>query len=84
MLHEIYHPPTPGAFEANRRTLIDWTDKKTEKRGHIKSWFDKFWFKRRMHVFRAFKSADTPNTNMAEAGHSLMPQEVPKISRWPQ
>lgn len=22
-----------------------------------------------MHVFRAFKSADTPNTNMAEAGH---------------
>lgn len=23
-----------------------------------------------MHVFRAFKSADTPNTNMAEAGHS--------------
>lgn len=70
MLHEIYHAPTPGAFEGNRRKLIDWTDKKTEKRGHIKSWFNKFWFKRRMHVFCAFKSADTPNTNMAEAGHS--------------
>ena len=70
MLHEIYLAPSPGAFEANRRKLIDWTDKKTEKRGHIKSWFDKFWFKRRMHVFRAIKSADTPNTNMAEAGHS--------------
>lgn len=70
MLHEIYHAPTPGAFEANRRKLIDWTDKKPQKRGHIKSWFNKFWFKRRMHVFRAFKSADTPNTNMAEAGHS--------------
>ena len=69
MLHEIYHAPTPGAFEANRRKLIDWTDKKRENQGHIKSWFNKFWFKRRMHVFRAFKSAHTPNTNMAEAGH---------------
>ena len=69
MLHEIYHAPTPGAFEANRRKLIDWTDKKTENQGHIKSWFNKFWFKRRMHVFRAFKTAHTPNTNMAEAGH---------------
>lgn len=31
MLHEIYHAPTPGAFEANRRKLIDWTDKKNRK-----------------------------------------------------
>ena len=31
MLHEIYIAPTPGAFEANRRKLIDWTDKKNRK-----------------------------------------------------
>lgn len=84
MLHEIYHAPTPGAFETNRRKLIDWTDKKTEKRGHIKSWFNKFWFKRRMHVFRAFIVQTRLIPIWQRQATRVMPQEVPKISRWPQ
>ena len=69
MLHEVYHAPTPGSFEACRRKLTNWADSK-QKRNHVKSWFNGFWYKRRVHVFRAFKGASVPNTNMAEAGHS--------------
>ena len=78
MIHELYHAPTPGSFEARRQHLMNWVQEKPSKRGHIKTWFAKFWHKRRAHVFHAFKSARTPNTNMAEPGHSRNATRVGK------
>lgn len=37
----------------------------------LKSWYE-WWFKRRDHVFRAFKPTNTPCANIAEVGHAQM------------
>jgi len=37
----------------------------------IDSWFG-WWYKRRTHIFRAFKPGDCPNSNLAEVGHAKM------------
>ena len=70
LVHGVYHASTPGQYEACRRKMLSWASEKPSKRGHIKNWYQGFWNKRRCHVFRAFKNADAPNTNMAEAAHS--------------
>ena len=69
LVHAIYSAATPGSYQAARRALHTWTEKKA-KRGHVKKWFEGFWHPRRFHAFRVFKSSTTANTNMAEVGHA--------------
>ena len=69
LVHAIYSAATPGSYQAARRALHTWTEKKA-KRGHAKKWFEGFWHPRRFHAFRVFKSSTTANTNMAEVGHA--------------
>lgn len=81
MLHEIYHAPTPGSFEASRRKLIDWTDKKTQKQDILNPGSTNFGSKDecmysaplRMRLIPIWQRQDT----------RVMPQEVPKTSHWP-
>ena len=67
--HAIYSAATQGSYQAARRALHTWTEKKA-KRGHAKKWFEGFWHPRWFHAFRVFKSSTTANTNMAEVGYA--------------
>ena len=54
LVHEIYCSETPSAYEAKRRTLMDWASK--DKRSHVKAWFNQFWHVRRyVHLFIALR-----------------------------
>lgn len=37
----------------------------------LKDWYG-WWYKRRMHIFRAFKGDEVPRSNLAEVGHAKM------------
>lgn len=69
LVHAIYSAATPGSYQAARRALHTWKEKKA-KGGHVKKWFEGFWHPRRFHAFRVFKSSTTANTNMAEVGYA--------------
>jgi hypothetical protein len=45
------------SFVANNPVLIHWLN---------------WWMDRKRHVFRAFKDCDTPSSNLAEVGHSML------------
>jgi len=48
LVHAICSAATPGNYQAARRALHTWTEKKA-KRGHVKKWFEGFWHPRRFH-----------------------------------
>ena len=85
MLHEIYHAPTPGAFEANRRKLIDWTDKKNRKTKAILNPGSTNFGSKDECMYSAPLRVQTRLIPIWQRQATrVMPQEVPKISRWPQ
>lgn len=71
LVRKIVEAPTPFKYEQARKELIEFSEEKKGKRGHISSWF-KWWHKRRTHIFDAFKSSAplVPTVNLAEVGHS--------------
>ena len=90
LVHAIYSAATPGSYQAVRRVLHMWTEKKA-KREHVEKWFEGFWHSQLFHAFRVFKSSTTANTNMAEVGHArntvmgaraIRCREQPKSISW--
>ena len=54
-------------FELARRSMENFVKENTE----LAHWF-KWWMERRTHIFRMFKSAQSPASNLAEIGHAKM------------
>ena len=71
LIRNIFEAPTPYQYDQARKKLIEFSEQKPGKRGHVLSWFQ-WWHKRRTHVFNTFKCGAplTPNVNLAEVGHS--------------
>ena len=68
---DIFEAPTPYQYDQARKQLVEFSEEKPGKRGHVLNWF-KWWHKRRTHIFKAFKCGAplTPTVNLAEVGHS--------------